>query len=132
MNKFTKRLLALGLALSISVGAGGVSVFAKTGSGPAQGFLNGHRIYCFSDIGPNSARAKTIVYYNGGMTRVSSDYTYINNKTLRQTTINKQNRGIQSTEVGVLAPGGCRSVMIRSKHTVEFSSKWTGTTYVRL
>ena len=132
MNKFTKRLLALGLALSIVVGAGGVSVFAKTGSGPAQGFLNGHRIYCFSDIGTQTGRAKTTVFYNGGMTRVSSDYTYINNKTLRQTTINKQNRGIQSTEVGFLAPGGCRSVMIRSKHTVEFSSKWTGTTYVKL
>ena len=28
MNKFTKRLIALGLALSIIVGVGGVSVFA--------------------------------------------------------------------------------------------------------
>ena len=130
MNKLTKKLLALGLALSIVVGVGSVSVFASSSSGPAQGFCDVHRIYCFSELGQKTARAKTTVFYNGGMTRISSDYTYMNNSTLKKTTVTKENRAIQTTGVSFTAPGNSRSVRIASTHKVEFNSQWTGHTYV--
>ena len=124
MNKFTKRLLALGLALSIVAGAGGVSVLANT----AQGFINGYKIYCYSDITPNTAHSKTMVCANGGMARITSNYIYLNKNTLQKTKVTKQNRDIQSTEVYFTAPQNCSSVKVYSSHKVEFSSVWSGTT----
>ena len=90
--------------------------------------ISNYKIYCYSDITPNTAHSKTMVCANGGMARITSNYIYLNKNTLQKTKVTKQNRDIQSTEVYFTAPQNCSSVKVYSSHKVEFSSVWSGTT----
>ena len=127
MNKFTKSILALGLALSIIVSVGGVSVFA---SGRATGSINGYSATGISSISYNSANAST-TFTGAGKKSVTSTYVYVNNKTLAAGRLTKDCSTWHEAQVGFLAPSGCKSVIINSKHSVEVNyQRWAATTSI--
>lgn len=120
MNKFTKRLLALGLALSIVVGIGSVSVFAD--SGKVTGTLNGNRTVGTYSIERYGAKAGTS-YAGNGSAIISSNYGYANLVTLNYRSMSKSARNNKSASVNFKAPQYCISIQMRNTHTVIASGK---------
>ena len=125
MNKFTKSILALGLALSIIVSVGGVSVFAAS---QKRGNLNGYSTIAVSTIAKSSAYASTQFATNGKRS-VTSTYVYVNTTTLAGGRSTKDFTSMREAKVSFVAPKGCRSVKISSSHYVEaFDKRWTANT----
>ena len=120
MNKFTNRLLALGLALSIVAGAGGISVFAE--SGKVTGTLNGYRTTGTYSIDRYGAKAGTS-YASNGSAIISSNFYYVNLITLQGRSTTKSARNKKSASVSFKAPKNCYSIQIRNTHTVIASGK---------
>ena len=125
MNKFTKRLLALGLVLSIVTGIGSVSVFAKPYT---SGQIHGYVARGYSNISQYSANATT-TYEKSGLLSVNSTYYYVNVKTLAANHVSKDRLATKSPTVTFSAPKNCRSIKISSSHRVEaYYSIWTAYT----
>ena len=126
MNKFTKRLLALGIALSIVVGVGSVSVFAKTSR--ASAMVNGATAIGESSISYSTASAST-TYYSAGSMSVNSTYTCVNVNTLYVRNINKNSTAYVPVSVNFKAPAKYKSVAIKSNHRVSFQiNNWSAST----
>ena len=127
MNKITKRLLALGLALSISVGAGGVSSFA--GSNKYTGTLNGYKTLATYSIDKYGAKAST-AYGGNGSAEVISNYSYVNMITLYSRSVTKRARNKKSATVNFSAPNQCYSIQMYNTHSVVSSGKSWEKTYL--
>ena len=123
--KKRKRIVALGLAISIVLGIGSVAVFAASS---ATGSINGYTTKGVSSIGQKSASAYTS-YGTSGQVSVNSKYSYVNTDTL-STGIKSQNNGHYNyAQVNFTAPTNCHSVKIESSHTVSASNQtWTAKT----
>ena len=125
MNKFTKSILALGLALSILVGVGGTSVFAGSRLNLT---IDGHPAIAESRVSQKKAWASTS-YEHGGRVNVQSSYTYLDTKTMKAYNSSASRTSIKSATVNFNAPEGCQSVGINSCHRIEALNKtWTVTT----
>ena len=125
MNKFTKSVLALGLALSILAGVGGVSVFAKSFE---KGQVNGVNCRGGSSIAATSASAYTSYDTNGTVT-VSSTYKYVRISDLKGTTEKRTNGHYNYTSNNFSVSNSHRSVYISSNHKVSISGQsWSATT----
>ena len=127
MNKITKSILALGLALSILVGVGGTSVFAGS-----RNVLKIKDYYAIAEsrISEKSAWAKTS-FESGGKVTVNSLYIYLNTKNLNSYTTRANRSGIESVSLRFNAPANCRSVRIVTNHRVEvYGTTWNSTTNI--
>ena len=122
MNKFTKSILALGLALSILIGVSGTSVFAAS---HYVTMINGYYATAVSNISSTNAAANT-TFATKGRVSVESTYTYVNTQTLNAIKITKSSNTLGSSTVSFVAPSNCRSVSIYSKHRVDhYGKSWT-------
>jgi hypothetical protein len=124
MNKFTKGILSLGLALSILAGAAGTALAdTKTGS------LGGNKTTGTSTISKYSASVSTS--FNGsGTVSYSTTYKYVNSDL--GTGKIKRGNGTYGSSVStkINAPSGYKSVRVDSVHDVVTSGQsWHATTY---
>ena len=129
MNKFTKSILALGLALSILIGVSGTSVFAASRSDYRFGNISNKQVTCVSNINYSTASATTSFQASGKLD-VASTYAYVNTNTLIARKTSKSRIASKNPTVSFCAPVNCKSVWIQSTHTVEaYNQVWKGTTY---
>ena len=132
MNKFTKSILALGLALSIIVGVGGVSVFAAMKEDVKRGWINGYNASAVSTITETKASARTS-YVGSGATTVYSQYTYVKLSTLENSKITRSYGNYGPSSVNFIAPKNCRSIAVVSSHEVHAGgSTWYANTKVHV
>ena len=123
MNKFTKGILSLGLALSILAGAAGTAL-ADT----KDGSLGGSKTYAASTISKYSAYVSTS-FTGSGVVSYSTTYKYVNSN-LGTGKINR-GYGNYATNVSttISAPTGYKSVRVDSKHDVVTSGQsWHAST----
>lgn len=124
MNKFTKGILSLGLALSILVGAAGTAL-ADT----KEGSLGGNKTTATSTINKKNAYVSTT--FNGsGVVSYSSEYKYVRSSDLDTGIINR-GYGNYSTSVStkIYAPDGYKSVYVKSSHkAVTNGQSWKAET----
>lgn len=125
MNKLGKRILSLGLVLSIVCGIGSISVFAASS---VSGSINGYTTKGVSSITYSGGSAYTSYGTNGEVT-VTSTYHYINYINLNSGSSTKRKGHTNYAQVDFSAPSNCRSNYISSSHKVATSSQtWTGIT----
>ena len=128
MNKFTKSILALGLALSIIVGVGGTSVFAASRKCETHAFINDCYITAVSNLSETSAGANTSASIRANVS-VTSTYIYMNVSDLSTHSITKRSTNSKSATVTFSSTKNCRSISIRSTHTAQaYSQYWSATT----
>ena len=123
MNKFTKGILSLGLALSIIVG-GAATAFADSKSGSINGYYTTGSSY----VTYNSGSAGTSFGSNGSVA-VNSTYSYVNVNTLATGSTSRNNGHYKYASVSFSAPKNCRSVKVSSSHSVTaYGQSWSTTT----
>ena len=123
MNKFTKGILSLGLALSILAGAAGTALAdTRTGS------LGGSRTYARSTISKYSASVSTS-FTGSGTVSYSTTYKYVDSS-LRTGKISRSNGKYgSSVSTTINAPSGYKSVIVKSSHdVVSAGQRWYATT----
>ena len=132
MNKITKNILALGLALSIIVGVGGVSVFAAAKKNQKKSLVDGYYATAVSTISDTKASASTS-YASSGAASVNSKYIYVKITTLEGGSMHRSTGNYGSATVNFTAPKNCRSVAVSSSHEVDTSkSVWRANTSVSI
>ena len=119
MNKFTKGILSLGLALSILVG-GAATAFA----GSKSGQVNGHNTTGSSSITSNSGSAGTSLSGSGTVV-VTSTYSYVNINSLTTGSTSRTKGHYNYASVSFSAPKNSRSVKVLSSHHVSaYDQDW--------
>ena len=118
MNKFTKGILSLGLALSILAGAAGTALAdTKTGS------LGGSNTRGTSTISKYSAYVSTS-FTGSGTVSYSTTYKYVNSSNLSTGKITRgDGKYGSSVSTTIPAPAGYKSVCVNSSHNVSASGQ---------
>jgi len=117
MNKFTKGILSLGLALSILAGAAGTALAdTKTGS------LGGRGTSATSTISKYSAYVSTS-YTGSGVVSYSTTYKYVNSDLGTGKITRGYGNYASNVSTTIKAPSGYKSVRVDSKHDVVASGQ---------
>ena len=130
MNKFTKGILSLGIALSILAGATGVTAFAASKTDKKSGSIGSNYTSGSSTIDDRTASAYTS-FGNNGTVSVNSTYDYVRLSDVKGFTSTRSNGHYHSTSVSFSVGENYRSVKIKSDHYVAGSGQtWTAKTSV--
>lgn len=123
MNKFTKGILSLGIALSILAGATGVTAFAANYQSAT---VAGYGVVCKSDIKYSTATAYT-TYGNYASVSVESTYRYCNTSTGVSGRKSNGTGSNKSASLSFKAPSNNKSVSISSTHKVSAGGQYWST-----
>lgn len=126
MKKFGKRILALGVALSIICSIGCAS-FAASSIKPTVNGIKGSASSTMAKSGESASASTT--YNASGAVSVKSTYTSVHIATRKVKTQNKTKGNYGSVSVSFTKPLNHVSKRISSEHSISVGNqKWTGKT----
>lgn len=126
MNKLTKRLAAIGAAMTMAVSMMSMGASASdTVTGNFPGYTNNGS----SSITYSTGSSSTTTTKSNTTAIVQGKYIYVNMSTAVRTTKTYNNGGLYSAAVNFNAPSGCRSYSESATHIVGSWSQPTSVIY---